>query len=93
MRATLAALVLAGGASACAWDSHWTFQATRACYGGDSGTRSSSGPYRSPVGAQSGGAREAGVLGLFALGLLVLPLALDLACLPIAWPHDLLVCD
>jgi hypothetical protein len=85
-----AALALLSLTPACAWNSEWTFAATKECYDG----ATHDGPSCPPSGwNQSGGKHEAAVLGVFILGLIVLPIAIDVACLPIEWTHDQLVCD
>ncbi|SRR5258706_1520823 len=77
------------GAPSCAWNSEWTFAATRECYDG----ATHDGPSCSASGwNQCGGKHEAAVLGVVILGIIVLPIAIDCACLPIEWVHDQLVC-
>ena len=96
--ATLALLLLAT-TPACAWDSEWTFAATKACYGGISGDHvhgsGSSSCYTSYPGnsGYSGGANEAGVLAIVFVGIILVPIVFDCACLPVEWVHDQLVCD
>jgi hypothetical protein len=85
----LATLALLGFTPACAWNSEWVFAATKECY--DGATHDGcTGP---PSGwNQSGGKEDAAALAVFLLGLMVLPIAIDVACLPIEWTHDQLVC-
>ncbi len=33
------------------------------------------------------------MIGVLVLGLIVLPIVVDVACFPVAWVHDQLVCN
>ena len=85
--ATIGALCLA---PSCAWNSKWTFAVTQKCYDGIARDGPS---YPAQGWDYSGGKQEAAVLGVFILGIIVLPIAVDVACLPVAWVHDQVFCN
>jgi uncharacterized membrane protein len=91
-RAAALVLLLACAASSCAWNSEWVFGVTKATYGHESGGSSGSGSGYSGA-SYSGGEHEAGVLVIFFAGVMVLPIAIDLVCLPFAATHDLFFLD
>lgn len=98
MKRLLALLVLACVTPSCAWQSEWVFGTTKAMYGGPSGGGGGSRSYSESSSfathsMYAGGSSEAGVLGLVFAGLIVLPIAIDLVCLPFAVTHDLFFLD
>jgi len=89
-RLWLSLVFLACCSSACASNARWTFQCTEVCYlegsgggGGGEGTRSTAWE------GTSGDKEGFGQLAMFACCLLLLPVAIDVVCLPVAVPHDL----
>jgi len=81
--AALASLILL--TSSCAWHSEWTFALTEKCYDGACHDT----PYADAFpGGYGGGKQEFAAMGVMLLGLIVLPVAIDLACLPVEWVHD-----